>query len=248
MAGSPVTGKRWVFPLALVCLVLGAMLGVQVHTQRVRGETQVGRQTSALVGMLTRNDAQVEQQREEIELLRARLAEYEQEAADEKGLARLLQEELRTSRIGLGTVAVKGPGVVIEVSDSTVRTGGGLGGEESFVVHDFDLLQIANELWCAGAEAVSLNGQRLTVGSGISCSARLIEVNNVTVGSPFIFKAIGDRDKLVSALSMRGGVLDALRVLQFGVKLTPENEIVIPPVTVTSKYELAQPVEKEVGG
>jgi uncharacterized protein YlxW (UPF0749 family) len=198
--------------------------------------------------MLTRNEAQVEEQREEIELLRARLAEFEQEAANEKGLARLLQEELQTSRIALGTVAVKGPGVVVEVSDSTARTGGGLGGQESFVVHDFDLLQIANELWCAGAEAVSLNGQRLTTGRGISCSGRLIVVNNVTIGGPFVFKAIGDRDKLISALNIRGGALDRLRYVQFGVRLTPMNEIVIPPVTVTPKYVHAEPVEKEVGG
>ena len=115
-------GKRWVYPLTLVCLVLGGMLGVQVHTQRARGETPVGRQTSALVSMLTHTESQVEQQREEIELLRARLAEYEEEAANEKGLARLLQEELRASRIALGTVAVKGPGVVIELSDGVGTT------------------------------------------------------------------------------------------------------------------------------
>jgi len=247
MDASAMGGRRWVYPLTLVCLVLGGMLGVQVHTQRARGETQVGRQTSALVSMLTQTESQVEQQREEIELLRARLAEYEEEAANEKGLARLLQEELRTSRIALGTVAVKGPGVVIELSDSTRRSNEGFGGDSPFVIHDFELLQITNELWCAGAEAVSLNGERLTIGSAISCSGPLIRVNNVTVGAPFVFKAIGDKDKLVSALNIRGGVLDGLRVLQFGVKLTPMDEVVIPPLTVTPKYTHAEPVEKEVG-
>ncbi|HUU53363.1 MAG TPA: DUF881 domain-containing protein [Armatimonadota bacterium] len=231
--------------MTVVCLVLGGMLGVQVHTQQLRGATQVGRQTSALVGMLTRNEAQVEQQQEEIERLRGVLSEYEREAASEKGLTRLMQEELHTTRIALGTVAVKGPGVELELSDSTMRAGGGFGDQDVYVIHDFDLLQVANELWCAGAEAVSINGQRLLAGSPIACSARLIEVNKVTVASPFKFKAIGDRDKLMSALNIRDGVLDRLRVLQFPVKLMPKEEVVIPPISVPPKYEHAQPVGKE---
>ena len=238
-------GKRWVAPMTVVCLVLGGMLGIQVHSQQLRGASQVGRQTSALVGMLTRNEAQVEQQKEEIELLRGRLAEYETEAASEKGLTRIMQEELHTSRIALGTVAVKGPGVELELSDSTMRAGGDFGAQDVYVIHDFDLLQIANELWCAGAEAVSINGQRLLTGSAIACSARLIEINKITVASPYVFKAIGDKDKLMSALNIRDGVLDRLRVLQFPVKLTPKDEVVIPPISVPPKYEHAQPVEKE---
>jgi len=238
-------GRRWVIPMTVVCLVLGGMLGIQVHSQRLRGASQVGRQTSALVGMLTRNSAQVEQQNEEIERLRGLLTEYEKEAAGEKELARIMQEELHTSRIALGTVAVKGPGVELELSDSTMRAGGNFGEQDVYVVHDFDLLQIANELWCAGAEAVSINGQRLLTGSAIACSARLIEINKITVASPYVFTAIGDKGKLMSALNIRDGVLDRLRVLQFPVKLTPKDEVVIPPISVPPKYEHAQPVEKE---
>jgi uncharacterized protein YlxW (UPF0749 family) len=239
--------KRWVIPFTFVCLVLGSMLGIQVHTQRLRGATQVGRQTSALVGMLTRNEAQVQQQKQEIDQLRARLAEYEKEAASEKGLTRLMNEELRAARIALGTVELKGPGIELEIADSTMRTSDEFGGQDWAGVHDFDLLQIANELWCAGAEAISLNGQRLITGSAIACSARLIEVNGVTVASPFVFHAIGGKEKLVSALNIRDGVLDRLRVLQFPVKLAPKDDIVIPPIAVASKYEYARPVEKEAG-
>ena len=126
-----------------------------------------------------------------------------------------------------------------------MRAAGEFGAQDVYVIHDFDLLQIANELWCAGAEAVSINGQRLLTDSAIACSARLIEINNVTVATPYVFKAIGDKDNLMSALNIRDGVLDRLRVLQFPVKLTPKDEVVIPPISVAPKYEYAQPVEKE---
>jgi uncharacterized protein YlxW (UPF0749 family) len=238
------TGE-WVVPLTVVCLVLGGLLGVQVHTQSLRGETQVGRQTSALVGMLTASEARLEEQQQEIERLRGRITEYEDLASSEKGLARLMSEELRLARIALGLVPVTGSGIELTLGDSTMRSDGGFGGQEVYVVHDFDLVQIANELWAAGAEAVSLNGQRLITGSAITCSARLIRVNNVTIASPFTFLAIGDKEKLISALNIRDGVLDRLRVLQFQVKLTPQGQIVIPPIPFTPEYEYAQPVEKE---
>jgi len=239
--------KRWVIPFTFVCLVLGSMLGIQVHTQRLRGATQVVRQTTALIEMLSRSETQAQQQKEEIDQLRARLAEYEKEAASEKGLTRLMNEELRAARIALGTVEVEGPGIELEVADSTMRTSDEAGTQDVYVIHDFDLLQIANELWCAGAEAISLNGQRLITGSGIACSARLIAVNRVTVASPFVFHAVGDKQKLASALNIRDGVLDRLRVLQFPVKLTQKDSIVVPPIAVAPKYQYARPVEKEAG-
>lgn len=236
---------RWPIALTMVCLVLGGMLGVQVHTKRLQGATQVGRQTSALVGMLTQGQAQLEKQQEEIERLREKVARYEQDASGERGLAQVMSEELRNNRIALGLLSVKGPGIELVLGDSTMKGDDGIGGQDAFVIHDFDLLQIANELWAAGAEAVSLNGQRLSAGSAITCSGRLIEVNKVAIGSPFTFLAIGDRGNLTSALNIRDGALDRLRVLQFQVKLTPKDEVVVPAIAVAPKYKHASPALKE---
>jgi len=237
--------KHWLISMTVVCLVLGGMLGVQVHTQQARGLTEVGRQTGALVARLTEAEAQLDKQREEIDRLRGLLAEYEHEAASEKGLVRLMTEELRNARIALGLLPVKGSGVVLELADSTMMAGNEFGGQDVYVIHDFDLVQIANELWAAGAEAISINGQRLIGGSAITCSARLIKVNDVTISGPFTFNAIGDKKNLMSALNIRDGVLDRLRVLQFQVKLTPQDGIIVPPIAVPPKYEHAQPVQKE---
>lgn len=245
MAGPERETRRWLLPLTVVCAVLGGMLGIQIRSQEARQGMQVGRQTSALVGMLTRGEAQREQQQEEIERLRALLAQYETEAAGERGLVKVMSEELLASRVALGTVAVTGPGIELEISDSTMRASGDIGDESLYVIHDYDLLHIANELWAAGAEAVALNGQRLITGSPIVCSARLIEVNGVPIASPFLFQAIGDREKLMSALTIRGGVLHGLRLLQFPVKLTPKDEVVVPAIAVTPKREYARPVERE---
>jgi uncharacterized protein YlxW (UPF0749 family) len=229
-------------------LVLGALAGVQVHSQQVRGATEGGRRTRALISMLTAGQAQLDEQRQEIERLRARAATYEKEAASDKGLTRLMNEELDSSRIAMGLLPAKGPGISLELGDSTIPAGEDAAGQDLFVVHDYDLLHLANELWAAGAEAVSLNGQRLVAASSIICSGRLIQVNKVTVSGPFTFVAIGNKENLISALNIRDGYLDRLRTLKFQVKLTALDEAVVPPVAVTPKYEYAQPVVEEESG
>ena len=231
--------------MVAICLVLGALLGVQVHSQRLRGDTEVGRQTGALVSMLTTSQAQLDQHQKEIERLRARVAEYELEVANERGMARLRNEELQHRQIALGLLPVGGPGIQLVLGDSTMRAGDATEAQDLYVIHDFDLVQITNELWAAGAEAVALNGQRLIPGSAITCSTRLIRVNDVTISVPFTFLVIGNKENLMSALNIRDGMLDRLRVLQFKVELTPMDEIVIPPVAVPPQYQYAQPVTEE---
>ncbi len=245
MGTSAVEGRRWILSITIACLVLGGLLGIQAHTQKLRGATEVRRRTGVLIERLTASEDQLDKQREEIERLRTRLAEYEEEAASEKGLVRLMTEELRNARIALGLSPVRGPGVELELADSTMMAGSEPGGQDVFVIHDFDLRNIANELWAAGAEAVALNGQRLVTGSAITYSARLIKVDDVTISSPFTFRAIGEPDNLTSALNIRDGELDRLRVLHFHVKLTPKEDVLIPPVAVARQYQLAQPAHKE---
>jgi uncharacterized protein YlxW (UPF0749 family) len=239
-------GKRhWTLSMVAICLVLGALLGIQVHSQRLRGATEVGRQTGALVSMLTTSQAQLDQHQKEIERLRTRVAEYELEVANERGMARLRNEELQHRQIALGLLPVGGPGIRLVLGDSTMHAGDAAGAQDLYVIHDFDLVQITNELWAAGAEAVALNGQRLIPGSAIICSTRLIQVNDVSISAPFTFLVIGNTENLMSALNIRDGMLDRLRVLQFQVELTPMDEIVIPPVAVPPQYQYAQPVTEE---
>jgi len=245
MASPPPVGRHWVLAITGICLVLGALLGVQVHTQVVRGETEVVRRTSFMWQMLSEARAQVERQNKEIERLRMQVSKYESEASGGKGLTKLVSEELQNSRAAQGLLPMKGPGVELVLDDSTMKVGSGMGDQDVYVVHDWDLIQIANELWAAGAEAMSLNGQRLVTGSAITCSGALVQVNRTTVSAPFTFLAIGNRENLVSALNIRGGTLDGLRRLEFVVKLTPGEEVMVPAISIAPTYQYAKPALQE---
>ena len=236
-------GDRWLLPLSGILLVMGGLLGVQVHTQSQRSTFEIGRNTSLLGEVLGASREQVDAQKKEIDQLRQRLATYEKTAVSDQGMTKVIQDELQRARIALGLVPLKGPGILLELDDSTLRsaTGEPTSGD-FFVVHDYDLIQLTNELWADGAEAIALNDQRLVLGSAIVCSGRLITVNHVAISAPFVFTVIGNQPNLLSALNIRDGFIDAKRTLGFQVKLTPKDEVEVPAVAISTKYQFAKPV------
>ncbi len=75
------------------------------------------------------------------------------------------------------------------------------------LIHDEDLLKLVNELKAAGAEAITVNEQRVVASTEIRCAGPTISVNNNRISPPYVIQAIGDPAGLESALKMRGVAL-----------------------------------------
>ena len=109
----------------------------------------------------------------------------------------------------LGTVEVKGAGLEITLADNNVAAAG-LIDPSSILVHYDDLLQVVNALNNAGAEAISINGQRVITTTAITCEGNVIKVNGEKISSPFVIKAIGSQGLLLGSMTMAGGYLNIL--------------------------------------
>ncbi len=94
--------------------------------------------------------------------------------------------------VSAGTVAVSGPGIVVTLSDST-RPGAG---DEPARVFDVDIQHVVNALWGAGAEAIAINGHRVSAGTAIRSAGEAILVDLKPLVSPYEIEAIGDPDGL----------------------------------------------------
>ncbi len=117
----------------------------------------------------------------------------------------------------IGLTEVSGSGVVIRVEDSDID-----------LVHDIDILKIVNELKNAGAEAISINEQRIILTTPIICGGNIITINGEKIGSPFEIKAIGLPETLAN-LSRPGGVLNNLEdERKIKVSIKKSNDITIP--------------------
>jgi|GEM_PF-6956059 len=91
-----------------------------------------------------------------------------------------------------GLTSIEGPGVVISLHDSPKSTNAAPSVQTEYVVHDGDIRDIVNELWSAGAKAISVNGERIVANSSIRCIGRDIMVNFVRVSHPYVIQAVGD--------------------------------------------------------
>ncbi|MCL1870468.1 MAG: DUF881 domain-containing protein [Promicromonosporaceae bacterium] len=130
-----------------------------------------------------------------------------------------LLDTIRRDSLHNGTAAVHGPGLVVSLTDG----GGGLVGtspDENSLVRDADLQTVVNALWDAGAEAISVDDQRLTAKTSIRNAGLAVLVNLVPLPGPtYVVRAIGDSDAMQTQLA-RGALPAYLQVLgsQYGIR------------------------------
>ncbi|MFJ9743220.1 DUF881 domain-containing protein [Streptomyces sp. NPDC101166] len=137
-----------------------------------------------------------------------------------------------------GAVGVHGPGVKLVVDDAEEASPGGGGNPRETTgfsdtgrVRDRDMQRVVNGLWASGAEAVSINGQRLTALSAIRAAGDAILVDNRPLVPPYTVLAVGDGKNLSTAFqdSSDGLYLSALQE-NFGIRtaISVESDVKLP--------------------
>lgn len=143
------------------------------------------------------------------------------------------QERLKELNTYLGLTDVTGSGVIITVQDNTsskLVTSGDL-------VHDGDLRAIVNEIKNIGADAISINGQRIVQSTVINCAGAIVKINGETVGAPFVIEAIGN-DYLRYNLVRPGSYLYYMNEAGIKVNIEKSDNITIKKYNgvLTNKY------------
>jgi len=183
-------------PIAIVCLVLAFALTWQIKGEmRTRAlYTPEATRMATLLDDLRiareRNDdltMQLLQQRDDIEGFRAEVAQNSDAAA-------LLASQLERAEMLAGMSDLEGEGVIVTLTDNW-----GL-------IHDDMILRVINELNASGAEAVSVNGERIISTSGIRCAGPTVIINGTPYAAPFVIHAIGPASTMNSGLRLPGGV------------------------------------------
>ncbi len=248
---SSIRNNSWVMPVTVMALVLGALLAVSLKTQQsIRSTSLPSNRFSGLAAAYRDQQEQLKMANEEIRKLRDRTTEYENEMASASEKARLLNESLQEAKFLAGLTEVRGPGVEVILQDSKKRPPANSPIDiENYIIHDSDLQRVVNELHAAGAEAVAINGQRIIANTAIRCVGPTVQVNGIALSSPYVIRAIGDPDTLVSALNLPQGVLSDIQAIDPNmVKVVKKNDIVIPAYTGSLVFRYAKPVTSASGG
>ncbi len=231
---------RAVYGMAFLSLLLMGFLSVaQLRAGRKFAEAPEVRTRNlyALATML-RQEREVRQRLEaELSSLQERLQRYERAQVEGQNVAASLRAELQQYRLALGLVRVIGPGVVVRISAPQLPPQQG-----PVLVQYQDLVGIANELWAAGAEAMAVNGERITATSGFSQVGGTILVNLRRLSPPYEIAAIGDPATLEGALAIRGGLVEGLRGLGLEIRIVRQDRIELPPYGGSFQFRYARPV------
>lgn len=218
--------------IAVVCLVLGIMLALQYRASYKETELLPGRDQELLLKLQNVTEER-DSLAQEVVSLRNKLTNTG---------SKDVKDELQKANLAAGLIPVHGPGIVVTLNDSprTLQAGSD---PNALLVHDDDILRVTNDLKASGAEAISVNNQRLTATSEIRCAGTTILVNTSKIAPPFVIKAIGDPDVLQSGVLIKNGYLDSLKVIGIQVQVQKTQDIQIPAYAGLSKFDYSKPVQ-----
>jgi uncharacterized protein YlxW (UPF0749 family) len=236
--GAKNARRNWWATLFLLCAILGAMLGLSVRTQ------QVVRQTSTATDS-TISRKQVEDQQRTIAALQERINKYEAGVSSSSAQTRAMSDDLKSAKFLAGLTAVKGQGIIVTLNDSKMPYSKDIppGFVPQNIIHDTDINQTVNELKTAGAEAISVNDQRLIATSPIRCAGPTVYINNTMAAPPFVIKAIGDAKTLQAALNISGGEEEQINHFDPAMMKTQiSSHLLIPAYSGVIQPKYALPV------
>jgi uncharacterized protein YlxW (UPF0749 family) len=215
--------------LTMLCFALGLLLMAQFRTQRMTSRALLSASSAeqlAIISSLVENNARL---REEMEALEEQLSEYQQ--ATGRAVLGTLVEELNKVRIINGLVEVSGSGVEVSI-DGPIGV--------------LDVQDLINELRNAGTEALTINGERLTLYSVVaSTEDGAMTVNGTQLSRPYVLQAIGQPETMETALLRKGGLIATLERNYEGlvVSLIRREKMVLPVYEGTIEFVYASPIE-----
>lgn len=161
----------------------------------------------------------------------SKLDEYKEKQESTEESSKLVEQELAQTNMYLGKTDVEGQGIVITIKD--------INSEDSISAED--LLVIVDYLKLAGAEAISINEERIINMSDIVyVSNSVIYVNQQRILSPYVIRAIGDPTKLESTLLGNGGYIELLKNIGFDISIEKDNKISIKKYSNDIGYKYIQ--------
>ena len=110
----------------------------------------------------------------------------------------ITEEDLINNENLLGITDVSGEGIIINIKDG------------NDLIHQEDIVILLDELKNSGAEAISVNEQRVVKNTYIYCDGSVILIDGVKIGNPFVIKAIGDSDTIYGAIMRNKGYISTL--------------------------------------
>jgi uncharacterized protein YlxW (UPF0749 family) len=214
--------------LGIMSILLGIVLAFQlklVQKNYLNGLSPT-QKSAEIIAELNAVKSEKENLQVQLADMEARLKEIEEAESADNALIKRLNQDVEKLRYFSGLTDVKGQGIIITL-DNPPEDGNYV--YERNIVNDYQLvLNLVNELNAAGAEAISINEQRIISISEIRAAGNAININKIPQSTPFVIKAIGNKETLEGAVNQRFGIVSILRENSYFVEVKKYDDIQIP--------------------
>ncbi|GAB2464608.1 DUF881 domain-containing protein [Xylanimonas ulmi] len=143
-----------------------------------------------------------------------------------------------------GTVAVTGTGLRVELDDAPASSATIPGmTPDDLVVHQQDIQHVINALWAGGAEAMTLQGERVTMTSAFRCSGNILLLHGRVFSPPYVIQAVGSPARLRAALDASPGLAVYRQYVQavgLGWSVRTEDKLELPAYTGSADLRYAR--------
>lgn len=212
---------QWAVSVAAALAVIGFVGFAQWNGSPERQQF-VSTVQQAVVDQVRQLEQEQQDLRNQIAVAEASVVEFQQASTTSSSALAEVNRQLEAARLSVGLTGLRGPGVVLEIADSKRVVPDGENPTNYLVLVD-DLHDIVSALWAAGAEAISINGERLVATSSIYGVGSSVLVNTAFLSPPFRIEAIGSAgllDRFSTDPAFRGRV--AQRIDAFGLEFASQ--------------------------
>ena len=228
----------WQVTLAGALLVLGFLIAAQLAAEgpRIRYTSQ---ERAPLIETAVGLQDQQDHLQAQILDLRAQIVALEADEPGSKALVLELNRALDHARIAGGLVQLTGPGIVFRVEDAANP-----GNASDALVTARDIRTLVQELWLAGAEAISINGERVTNGTAVLDIGNAILANSAYLAPPYQVNAIGPDDlyeRLTSSASFVTFVSTRIEPHGLHLSFAESDAVTVPAYAGTIRSTYARP-------
>lgn len=235
--------KLYIYYLSILAVIIGFIVAVQLKSNITYQGIITIPKLLDLQNEISNVEMENSQLKDSISEHAMKLDEYKASVENTGSAYGTMKNELEKVKNIASYYAVRGPGIIMTLNDSKKEI---TEGEDIawYLIHDIDILEIVNELRVAGAEAISINGERVTATTSIRCGGPTINIDGKRHATPFIIRAIGDPKVLeASALAPDSYVELYMEYTGIQVEIQKVDELIISGYSSLGKLRYQRKAE-----
>ena len=227
---------------AVALVLLAAVLVIAGRSETTDAGPRTGRRVE-LVELIRVEQVRAVELERRVANLSKQVSEHELRSTADAARLAVLQRRIDKLAAPAGMTPVTGPGLEVTLSDSALAVSPS-GNINDLVIHEQDLQAVINALWAGGAEALSVNGQRVLATTAIRCVGNTLLLHGAVYSPPYVMRAIGDSRELTASLDNDPSVATltaAARQYGLGFAIRDVGNLTLPAYEGGSTVKVARP-------